>query len=358
MVHRTMDFYSLIKNLTGAHFQGLGLTYDDVLLVPGLNGQGSRANVSLEQWDRSKRFHLKIPFISANMDRISGFEMCDFMESVGAFGAMHRLMPLEANLQEFEKSRKNCFVSIGCNEKGLERAEVLYNAGARFINLDIAHGHSTDMKYTLEELKKRYSDLFVMAGNVATLDGAQYLYDHGADMVKVGIGGGSACTTRVKTGFGVPNISALQECSKVKCSIVADGGIRNPADVVKALAFGADFVMLGSLLAGTDQSPGEIIDEGTPQARKIYRGLDSRETQMDWFGQVPKWRTPEGVTTYKPYAGDANVIIEDLVGGLRSGLTYCGVSDISELQKKFRYRIVSSASILEGEAHGLKGARS
>jgi len=192
-----------------------------------------------------------------------------------------------------------------------------------------------------------------MSGNVATLSGAQYLYDHGSDMVKVGIGGGSVCTTRIKTGFGVPNLTAIAECSQVKCSIVADGGIRTPGDVVKALAFGADFVMIGGLLAGTEQTPGEVI-ESNGKEFKIYRGLDSFDTHMDWFGEVSNWKTPEGVSVKKPFAGSAKPIIDDLVGGIRSGLTYCGASTITELQKNYSYHIVSAASTQEAYPHATK----
>lgn len=332
---------------------GMGLTYDDVLLVPGHNISGSRENVNIRNFDKSGRFSLDLPIISANMDMITGAEMATFMSSKGAIGALHRLMSIKENVEEFKKISGVCFVSIGCKEKGLKRAEELYKIGARYFNLDIAHGDSSDMGETLEELRKRYTDIFIMAGNVATLSGASYLYDYGADIVKVGIGGGSVCTTRVKTGFGVSNITALMECSKLKCSIVADGGIRSPADVVKALAFGADFVMVGSLFAGTRPTPGAIV-ENNGKKSKVYRGLDSQETQMSWFGEVPKWRTPEGISAFVDYREDEDKIIHDLVGGIRSGLTYCGVDNIKDLQKNFKYRIVTSNSVLEGLPHRVK----
>ncbi len=343
------------KNILGfdQKLLGMGLTYDDVLLVPGHNVNGSRQNVKISSTDKSGKFSLSLPIISANMDMITGSEMADFMSSQGGIGALHRLMSIKANVEEFKKVSGTCFVSIGCNEKGLKRAEGLYEAGAKFFNLDIAHGDSSDMGPTLVELKKRYSDIFIMAGNVATFSGASYLYDYGADIVKVGIGGGSVCTTRVKTGFGVSNITAIKECSKLKCSIVADGGIRSPADVVKALAFGADFVMVGSLLAGTRPTPGNVVELNGNKS-KIYRGLDSQETQMSWFGEVPRWRTPEGISAHVEYREDEDQIIHDLVGGIRSGLTYCGVDNIKDLQKNFRYRIVTSSSVLEGMPHRMK----
>jgi IMP dehydrogenase len=346
-------FSRIFRKVFNKHNRGSALTYDDVNLIPKLNPHGSRKNVSIQQTDSSGKLTLEVPIISANMDKITGHKMADFMASSGAMGAIHRLMSIDENVVEFEKCQNRAFVSIGCNEKGLRRAEALYQAGARYFNLDIAHGHSSDMKYTLSELRKRYKDLFIMSGNVATLSGAQYLYDHGSDMVKVGIGGGSVCTTRIKTGFGVPNLTAIAECSQVKCSIVADGGIRTPGDVVKALAFGADFVMIGGLLAGTEQTPGEVI-ESNGKEFKIYRGLDSFDTHMDWFGEVSNWKTPEGVSVKKPFAGSAKPIIDDLVGGIRSGLTYCGASTITELQKNYSYHIVSAASTQEAYPHATK----
>lgn len=333
------------------HFKGLGLTYDDVVLIPKLNSLGSRKNVTIAQVDRSGLLSLEVPIISANMDTITGHAMANFMESRGAMGAIHRLMNIEKNVEEFSKSVKKSFVSIGCLEKGLRRAEALYEVGARYINLDIAHGHSSDMAVTLKELRTRFPDACIMAGNVATYDGAKFLHDNGAHIVKVGIGGGGVCSTRVKTGFGVPNISAIAECSKVNCSIVADGGLRSPGDIVKALAFGADFVMIGSLLAGTGPTPGDVRETETGKKRKVFRGIDSYATQMDWFGEVPPWKTPEGVSIEVDADQNENAILDDLIGGLRSGLTYCGVSSIPELQKEFQYRVVTGHSVLEGTPH-------
>lgn len=343
-------FSRFLRNFFNKNYEGDALTYDDVNLIPKLNPYGSRKNVSTLQTDKSGKLTLEIPIFSANMDKITGHKMADFMSGKGGMGALHRLMPLEENVEEFKKCKNPTFASIGCNEKGLERAEALYEVGARYFNLDIAHGHSSDMKYTLSELRRRYNDLFIMSGNVATLSGAQFLYDHGSDIVKVGIGGGSVCTTRIKTGFGVPNITAIRECSKVKCSIVADGGIRFPGDIVKALAFGADFVMIGGLLAGTEQTPGEVLSDDGNEF-KVYRGLDSFDTHMDWFGLVSDWKTPEGVSIKKAYIGSAEPIVDDLVGGLRSGLTYCGAKNISELQKYYSYYLVSSAARREAHPH-------
>ncbi len=170
----------------------------------------------------------------------------------------------------------------------------------------------------------RYWNVFIIAGNVATYDGAAYLADMGADVVKVGIGAGSVCTTRDKTGFGVPQLSAIMDCARVNVPIIADGGIRQAGDVVKALAAGATMVMLGGMLAGTDEALG-----GTN-----YRGMSSVEAQEDYFGSVADWKTDEGISITIPPRGPVSAIIRDVVGGLRSGLTYAGAKDISELQSK------------------------
>jgi IMP dehydrogenase len=192
-----------------------------------------------------------------------------------------------------------------------------------------------------------------MAGNVATYAGADYLASCGADIIKVGIGGGSVCTTRLKTGFGVPMLTAIRECVRVDRSIVADGGIRMPGDIVKALAFGADFVMVGGLLAGTRPTPGPVTEKADGQRVKEYRGMASKEAQDDFIGAMPEWKTAEGVALDVPYREDEEAIITDIVGGLRSGLTYGGADNIRELQRKLDYTVVSSASRVESLPHAL-----
>jgi IMP dehydrogenase len=195
-------------------------------------------------------------------------------------------------------------------------------------------------------------DVCILAGNVATYAGADYLASVGADIIKVGIGAGSVCTTRIKTGFGVPMLSAIQECARVDRSIVADGGIRTPGDIVKSLAFGADFVMIGGMLAGTRPTPGEpVIKEGCKT--KIYRGMASREAQESFMGGLPDWRTDEGIAVEVPYREDEDQILSDVTGGLRSGLTYGGAKNIPELQRKLNYVLVSHATVVESSPHKL-----
>ncbi|NCC95083.1 MAG: guanosine monophosphate reductase, partial [Opitutae bacterium] len=174
---------------------------------------------------------------------------------------------------------------------------------------------------------------------------------------KVGIGGGSVCTTRLKTGFGVPNLTAIHNCARVDRSVVADGGIRYPGDIVKALAFGADFVMIGKMLAGTGPTPGPVVERTGPDGQirqvKVYRGMASAEVAEDYCGGVPEWKTAEGVAMEVPYRPDADKIIADIVGGLRSGLTYGGAMTIRELQRKLDYIEMTPVGRIEGLPHGL-----
>jgi IMP dehydrogenase len=248
------------------------------------------------------------------------------------------------------------FVSIGCTEKDLERTEALRDAGADRFCVDVAHAHAKYVGRTLEHIRKMLGDdSCIMAGNVVTYAGADYLASCGADIIKVGIGGGSVCTTRIKTGFGVPNLTAIRNCSRVDRSVVADGGIRYPGDIVKAIAFGADFVMLGSMLAGTRPTPGPVIrkadENGNAIRVKIYRGMASNEVQMDYYGGLADWKTSEGISTEVPYREDEEDIIADIIGGLRSGLTYGGAATIGELQRKLDYIEISPASRMENLPH-------
>jgi IMP dehydrogenase len=181
--------------------------------------------------------------------------------------------------------------------------------------------------------------------------GADYLASCGADIIKVGIGGGSVCTTRIKTGFGIPMLTSLQQCARVDRSIIADGGIRASGDIVKALAFGADFVMIGGMLAGTRPTPGAVVTKEDGKKYKEYRGMASREAQENFMGNMPDWKTAEGVSTYVPYRENEDGILADIIGGLRSGLTYGGAATIKELQRKLDYMIVTPAGRVESLPH-------
>ncbi|MGE0615076.1 MAG: guanosine monophosphate reductase [Bacteriovoracia bacterium] len=330
------------------------ITYDDVLLVPSYNHHESRRVVDISMLDKTGKLKLGLPLMTANMDTITESAMANFIGGKGGIGVLHRFMTIDKNVEEFKKCKHSTFVSVGCSEKDLERAATLRDAGANYFCLDVAHAHAKYVGKTLKQLRDLLPEACIMAGNVATYAGADYLASCGADIIKVGIGGGSVCSTRIKTGFGVPMVTSLLQCAKVDRSIVADGGIRTSGDIVKALAFGADFVMVGGIFAGTRPTPGETVtDPKTGKLAKQYRGMASREAQEDFMGGMPEWKTAEGVATHVPYREDEEVIVADIIGGLRSGLTYGGSNTIRELQRKLDYVVVTPAGRVESLPHKL-----
>lgn len=336
-----------------------GLTFDDVLLIPGYNGIKSRQNVttavSVGDWA------FEVPAVSSNMDTITGHEMANAMAALGGMAILHRFLSIEDNVTMFKKCHepRRTGVSIGLGDSGLVRAEALVGAGASIICVDVAHGHAKEVNRTVRSLRESYKDnIMIIAGNVATYAGADYLAAAGADVIKVGIGSGSVCTTRIKTGFGVPQLSALQDCRKVDRVLISDGGTRHPADAVKALAAGADFVMLGGMLSGTDETPGEFVarkdKDGRSVKLKVFRGMASREAQEDFMGGMPEWKTAEGVSIEVPCRGPVKSIIQDLLGGIRSGMTYCGAATIKDLQRKAQFMEITHAARIEGTPHAME----
>jgi IMP dehydrogenase len=282
------------------------------------------------------------------MDTVTETAMADFIGVKGGIGVIHRFMPIEDNIKIFKECTHKAFVSIGCSSGDLERAEALKDAGAELFCVDVAHAHARYVGKTLKRVRSILGkEACIMAGNVATYAGADYLASLGADIIKVGIGGGAVCTTRIKTGFGVPNLTAIRNSARVDRSIVADGGIRTPGDIVKALAFGADFVMIGSMLAGTRPTPGPVIKRknqaGEDVLVKTYRGMASSEVQNDYHGGMAEWKTAEGVSVDVPYSESEDAIMADIIGGLRSGLTYGGAATIRELQRKLEYVQITPA---------------
>jgi IMP dehydrogenase len=332
-------------------FEHKGITFDDILLVPAYNHYDSRRLVDISMSDKTGKVTLNLPVMTSNMDTITGSAMANFIGSKGGIGVLHRFMSIEENIAVFKACNNNTFVSVGCSEKELSRAEALRDAGAIYFCIDVAHAHAKYVGSMLKRLREITPDGCIMAGNVATYAAADFLASCGADIIKVGIGGGSVCSTRIKTGFGVPMLTSIQECRRVDRSIVADGGIRTSGDIVKALAFGADFVMLGGMLAGTRPTPGAVVKGKDGQNFKMYRGMASREAQVDFMGVMQEWKTDEGVSVSVPYREDEDLILADITGGLRSGLTYGGANTIRELQRKLNYVVVSNASRIESLPH-------
>jgi IMP dehydrogenase len=328
-------------------------TFDDVLLIPAYNHYESRQHVDVSVTDRTGKLALKLPVMTANMDTVTESAMANYIAGKGGIGVMHRVMSVERNVEEFRRCTAPVFVSVGTSDDELQRAEALRDAGATHFVVDVAHGHARYVGKTLKRLRGLLPHACLMAGNVATYAGADFLASVGADIIKVGIGPGSVCTTRIKTGHGVPQLTAIQDCARCDRSIVADGGLRYPGDIVKALAFGADFVMIGGMLAGTRPTPGERVQDAAGKWIKNYRGMASREVADEHHGGIAEWKTAEGVAVTVPYREDEDLILADIIGGLRSGLTYAGSKTIKELQRKLNYSVITASGWRESMPHKL-----
>ncbi|MEZ4871087.1 MAG: IMP dehydrogenase [Bdellovibrionales bacterium] len=251
-----------------------------------------------------------------------------------------------------ENGLQHVCASVGVNNDYQERSKQLVDAGVDVITVDIAHGHSIAMLEALKWIKDSFSNVEVIAGNVATPQGTLDLINEGADAIKVGIGPGSMCTTRVITGCGVPQLTAVALCAEVALEhgvpIIADGGIKTSGDIVKAFAAGATTVMLGSILSGTLETPGEIRF-----GKKLYRGMASKSAQDNWRGGVPKGMAAEGESTYVPIKGHVHDVISELAGGLRSGMTYINANSLAEIREKAQFMEMSGMGMAESVAHGL-----
>ena len=328
------------------------LCFDDVLMVPKYSDIPTREDVDLSS--ELDPWTLGSPILSSPMDSITEVDMAVSMAQHDCLGVIHRYNTLDQQLfivnqvLSMAPNSAHCAAAVGVTGDFSERAEALVKAGVGVLCLDVAHGHHSLVKDALRQLTSQFGDdVHLMAGNVATLEGDECLVEWGADSVRVGIGGGSICTTRMVTGHGVPTFQSILDCarSSYNAPIIADGGIKTSGDCVKALAAGAGFVMLGSMLAGTDQAPGQVFDNGNKKY-KVYRGMASSEAQVNWRG---KTSTPEGISTTIPYKGDVSIILDDLKGGIQSGMSYSGARTIQELQAKASFVQMTSAG--RGESH-------
>ena len=329
-----------------------GLTYDDVLLVPQYSDIESRSEVSLAT-ELGRGVDLKLPIISSPMDTVSETDMAGDLGDLGGLSIIHRYNSIEEQAGMIASLGGEVLVgaAVGIAGDYIDRAIACVEAGAKVICVDVAHGHHILMKKAIKKIRKAVGKkIHIMAGNVATLEGFNDLADWGADSIRCNIGGGSICTTRVQTGHGVPGLETIFQCSKSdrNAKIIADGGIKNSGDIVKALAAGADAVMLGSLLAGTSESPGRTFKDTDGKLRKVYRGMASAEAQKDWRGRVS---SQEGVSSSVPWRGPVGDVIEGLERGIRSGLSYSGARSVKELQAKAQWLQQSNASTTESSAH-------
>jgi len=331
------------------------LSFDDVLLVPQYSDIESRSQV-----DTSSRLgpdlNFSLPVISSPMDTITEKSMVEALHKGGGLGIVHRYNSIneQANIvKAVRETNKDIPVAIAVGASGdyLDRAERNIRLGIKILCIDTAHGHHLAMERAVKTLKDNYgSTIHIMAGNVATLEGFNSLAEWGADSIRVGIGGGSICSTRLVSGHGMPTLESIIDCAQTGYSakIIADGGIKTSGDIVKALAAGADFVMVGSMLSGTRETPGNVFTSKEGKNYKIYRGMASAKAQTDWRG---KSSTPEGISTTVAYKGEVAPILDNLLGGIRSGFSYSGARTLKELQIKAKFIRQTSAGRLESSTH-------
>lgn len=347
------------------------ITFDDVTLVPNYSNIKSRkdpvtavfTNLPYEyNGNVGNHYALTIPIIASPMNTVCESDMASKMLSLGADGVIHRYMSIGHQMHcldmcyEKMKGEDLPFFAIGATGDYLERFHDLYKSGARKFCVDVANGDSEASLNAVETIKNKY-DCLLMAGNVCTEDGYARLAERGADLIRVGVGSGAMCKTRVVSGHGVPQLTALLWAAKAKekfpnTFIVSDGGIRNSGDLVKSLAI-ADIVMLGSLLAATQEAPGDIIKENGEQY-KLYAGMASEDGRSlnNWFDRTKTSFVPEGESVRLKYKGPVEDVINELLGGLKVGMSYAGANNLGELKEKATFIRITNNGHIEGTPHG------
>ena len=347
----------------------LGLTYDDVLLLPDASEVVPSEVETKTQLTRN--ISLDVPLVSSAMDTVTESQMAIAMAKAGGIGIIHRNLSIEEQVTHAKLVKGAGLLvgaAVGVGDDGFARAEALIDAGIDVVVVDTAHGHHRAVLDAIERIKKKYSEQEVIGGNVATRAGAQALINAGADAVKVGVGPGSICTTRVVAGVGVPQVTAIMEaakaCKKSDVPLIADGGLQYSGDIAKAIVSGADSVMLGSLLAGCDESPGELI-EIDGKKYKSYRGMGSlgamqsrgekKSYSKDRYMQddvlAEDKLVPEGIEGKVAYRGSVATVVHQLVGGLRSGMGYAGAATIDDLKRNGRLVQITFAGLQESHPH-------
>ena len=341
-----------------------GITFDDVLLMPAYSEVLPR-EVSL-QGRFSRHITLDIPFVSAAMDTVTESAMAMAIAREGGIGVIHKNMSAEQQAAEVAKVKAEGLrvaAGVGITPDVLDRVKLLADAGVDAVVLDSAHGHSKGVIDALKAIKKAFPGLDVVVGNIATAQAAKDLIAAGADGLKVGIGPGSICTTRIVAGVGVPQLTAIADVAEVagdSVPVIADGGLRYSGDVVKALAAGAHCVMCGSMFAGTDEAPGEVVEvDGVKM--KGYRGMGSIDAMQAgsadrYFQKGAKKLVPEGVVARVAYKGPVADVLYQLAGGLRSGMGYCGAANLDALHQA-RFVKISPATVQENHPHDVAIAK-
>lgn len=336
-----------------------GITFDDVLLVPAYS-EVLPKDVSLKT-RFSRHITLDVPFVSAAMDTVTEAGMAIAMARAGGIGVIHKNMPAEQQAAEVSKVKAEGLkvaAGAGITTDILDRVGKLVEAGADAIVLDSAHGHTKGVINALRTVKANFPKVDVVVGNIATAAAAKDLIKAGADALKVGIGPGSICTTRIVAGVGMPQLTAIANVAEVAgdVPVIADGGLRYSGDIVKALAAGASTVMCGSMFAGTDEAPGEVQD-----GMKCYRGMGSIDAMQQgsadrYFQKGGGKLVPEGVVAKVPYKGSVADILFQLAGGLRSGMGYTGSASIEQLWKA-EFVKISPATVKENHPHDVTIAK-
>ncbi|MBO6481757.1 MAG: IMP dehydrogenase [Pelagibacteraceae bacterium] len=346
------------------------LTFDDVTLVPQYSSVLPSETVTVTKLARN--LDLKIPLMSSAMDTVTESKMAIAISKSGGMGIIHRNLSIEEQVREVKKVKKNNYLvgaAIGVSPKDLERAKELSKVNTDLIVIDTAHGHTQKVLEMIRKIKKKLKTCTLCVGNIATGKAAKFLADSGVDIVKVGIGPGSICTTRLVAGIGVPQLSAVIQVKKAlknyKTKIISDGGIKFSGDIAKAIAAGADAVMIGSLFSGTIESPGKIFKH-KGKLFKNFRGMGSvgamsvgsadRYYQKK-FKNVSKY-VPEGVEGIVRFKGPVDKIIYNLVGGLKSSMGYLGAKTIQDLQKKGEFVKITKAGFYESMVHSVDHVKS
>jgi IMP dehydrogenase len=335
------------------------LTFDDVLLEPRYS------SVELEAVDLttkvSRNISINLPIISAAMDTVSEAPMAIALGKLGALGVLHRNNTPEEQAEEVKKVKAESLIAgAAVGPHDVERAKMLDAAGANILFVDCATAHKSDVIASIKNIRQSVK-ADIVVGNIATADAARDLLEV-ADGLKVGIGPGSICTTRIVAGVGVPQLTAVMDvveaAKEAGVPVIADGGIRYSGDIVKALAAGAQVVMLGSILAGTAETPGEVITI-EDKHYKTYRGMGSlgamevgNSSDRYFQGKTKKY-VPEGVEGLTPYRGEVGEVVYQLIGGLRSGMGYIGAHNIAEMSKQARFVQLTNAGIRESHPHSL-----
>jgi IMP dehydrogenase len=332
------------------------LTFDDVQIVPQYSEVESRSEVDTRS-NFTKRFIVKLPLVAAPMATVCGPEMMSALRMLGAVGCLHRFMTIDEQYNALLKVgityTHPLVASVGATGDYQERVEASLKANANVILIDVAHGDHIHVKRTMEWLNKHPSRKYfdVIAGNIATADAALRLEDWGADALRVGIGGGSVCETRIRTGIGVPQLRAIMDVAEVaSVSVIADGGIRNPGDVAKALAAGADTVMMGSMFAATNETPGEYVDQWGQKYKK-YQGSASSDQKAIFGKEV---RHVEGTSTHLVLKGPVENEVNKIMDGVRSAMSYVGAKNLTEFRNLAKFIRITHAGIEEATPHATK----